>query len=73
MNLFLRCKKVLQVKEHLVNNEAEGVFWCFCVRYVDDVYQDLQGFFKLNPQQFTPFSIFGKRNVGKFMFEQWKN
>ncbi len=37
MNLFLRSKKVLQVKEHLVNNEAEGVFWCFCVRYVDDI------------------------------------
>jgi superfamily II DNA helicase RecQ len=37
MNVFLRSKKVLQVKEHLVNNEIEGVFWCFCVRYVDDV------------------------------------
>lgn len=37
MNVFLRSKKVLQVKEHLVNNEAEGVFWCYSVRYVDDV------------------------------------
>jgi superfamily II DNA helicase RecQ len=37
MNVFLRSKKVLQVKEKLINNEAEGVFWCFCVRYVDDV------------------------------------
>lgn len=37
MNVFLRSKKVLQLKEHLINNEAEGVFWCFCVRYVDDI------------------------------------
>lgn len=37
MNVFLRSKKVLQVKELLVNSETEGVFWCFCVRYVDDV------------------------------------
>lgn len=37
MNVFLRSKKILQVKEHLVNNDAEGVFWCFSIHYVDDV------------------------------------
>lgn len=37
MNVFLRSKKVLQVKEHLVNHDSEGVFWCYSVRYVDDV------------------------------------
>ena len=31
MNIFLRSKKILQIREHLVNNEKEGVFWCFCI------------------------------------------
>ena len=29
MNVFLRSKKILQVKEHLVNHDSEGVFWCY--------------------------------------------
>ena len=37
MNVFLRSKKVLNLKEHLVNHDAEGVFWCFSIRYVNDV------------------------------------
>jgi superfamily II DNA helicase RecQ len=37
MNVFLRSKRILQVKEHLVSTESEGTFWCFAVRYVDDV------------------------------------
>jgi superfamily II DNA helicase RecQ len=37
MNVFLRSKKVLQLKEHLVNHDTEGVHWCYSVRYVDDV------------------------------------
>jgi len=37
MNVFLRAKKVLRVKEHLVNHDSEGVYWCYSVRYVDDV------------------------------------
>lgn len=37
MNVFLRSKKVIQVKEHLVNNDSEGAFWCYSIRYVDDV------------------------------------
>lgn len=37
MNVFLRSKKVLQVKEHLVNNDSDGAFWCYSIRYVDDV------------------------------------
>lgn len=36
MNIFLRSKKILQIREHLVNNEKEGVFWCFCIRYAAD-------------------------------------
>jgi hypothetical protein len=36
MNVFLRSKKVLQVKEQLVNH-SDGIFWCYSVRYVDDV------------------------------------
>ncbi len=35
MNAFLRSKKVIQIKEHLINHAEEGVHWCFCVRYVD--------------------------------------
>lgn len=35
MNVFLRSKKVIQVKEQLINHAEEGVFWSFCVRYVD--------------------------------------
>jgi len=37
MNVFLRSKKILQVKEHLVNHDSDGVHWCFSIRYVDDV------------------------------------
>jgi superfamily II DNA helicase RecQ len=37
MNVFLRSKKILRVREHLVNNDSEGVFWCYSVHYVDDV------------------------------------
>ena len=37
MNVFLRSKKVIQLKEHLVNNDTEGTFWCYSIRYVDDV------------------------------------
>jgi len=37
MNVFLRSKKILQVREHLVNNNTEGIFWCYSVHYVDDV------------------------------------
>jgi superfamily II DNA helicase RecQ len=37
MNVFLRSKKILQVRERMVSTEAEGSFWCFAVRYVDDV------------------------------------
>lgn len=35
MNVFLRSKKVLQVESHLVSN-AQGAFWCFCIKYLDD-------------------------------------
>lgn len=37
LNRFLRSKKILRVREFFVNNEAEGVFWCYSVRYVDDI------------------------------------
>ena len=36
MNKFLRAKKILQVENQLVNN-TQGVFWCFCIKYLDDL------------------------------------
>lgn len=35
MNAFLRSKKVLQTESHFVNS-AQGTFWCFCIKYLDD-------------------------------------
>jgi len=37
MNVFLRSKKILHVREHLVNHDTEGVHWCYSIHYVDDV------------------------------------
>ncbi len=37
-NAFLRAHKVLEVQQHLVNNE-NGASWCFCIRYVDSQYR----------------------------------
>lgn len=36
MNVFLRSKKVLQVENQLVS-QAQGAFWCFCIKYLDDI------------------------------------
>ena len=33
LNRFLHSKKILQTESHLVSN-AEGSFWCFCIRYL---------------------------------------
>ena len=35
LNHLLRSKKVLQVEQQLLTTE-QGVFWCFCVKYVDE-------------------------------------
>ncbi len=35
MNVFLRSKKVLQVESEFVSN-AQGAFWCFCIKYLGD-------------------------------------
>lgn len=35
MNRFLSGKKILQTEHHLVTN-AEGTFWCFCIKYLPD-------------------------------------
>jgi superfamily II DNA helicase RecQ len=35
MNRFLNAKKILQTESHLVSN-AEGSFWCFCLKYLSD-------------------------------------
>jgi superfamily II DNA helicase RecQ len=37
LNVFLRSKRILQVREHLVSTEGEGTFLCFIIRYIDDV------------------------------------
>lgn len=34
LNRFLRGRKVLGIQQELVAN-TEGIFWCFCVRYVE--------------------------------------
>lgn len=34
MNRFLRGNKILEVQNHLINNE-NGAYWCFCVRYIE--------------------------------------
>lgn len=36
MNVFLRSKRVLQVDSEFVSN-TKGIFWCFCIKYLDDV------------------------------------
>lgn len=36
MNIFLRSKKILQTESHLVE-EKQSTFWCFCIKYIDDV------------------------------------
>ena len=37
MNVFLRSKRVLQVKDQFVGNSPDTACWCFSIRYVDDV------------------------------------
>jgi superfamily II DNA helicase RecQ len=37
MNVFLRSKKILKINEQLINHVSEGVFWCYSIRYVDDI------------------------------------
>lgn len=34
MNIFLRSKKVLHMESQLVN-QAQGAFWCFCIKYLE--------------------------------------
>ncbi len=35
MNRFLRSKKVLHTEAQLVQGE-EGIFWCFCIKYIEN-------------------------------------
>jgi len=34
LNAFLRGNKVLEMENHLINNER-GAVWCFCVKYIE--------------------------------------
>jgi superfamily II DNA helicase RecQ len=36
LNVFLRSKKILQTESHLTQ-EGNNTFWCFCIKYVEDV------------------------------------
>ncbi|MBK7937344.1 MAG: HRDC domain-containing protein [Lewinellaceae bacterium] len=36
MNVFLRSKKIISVEERVVQS-GQGAFWCYSIRYVDDV------------------------------------
>jgi len=35
LNLFLRTHKILELENHLINNE-KGASWCFCVKYIEN-------------------------------------
>jgi len=35
LNSFLRSHKVLEIENHLINNER-GAVWCFCVKYIEN-------------------------------------
>ncbi len=37
MNVFLRSKRILQVESQFINSDQQGLFWSFCVRYLDDL------------------------------------
>ena len=37
MNRFLRGNKILEVENHLIQNE-NGAYWCFCVRYIEKAF-----------------------------------
>ncbi len=39
---WLRTKKVLQVKDHVVSS-SEGTFWCYSIKYLDDIPQKKKG------------------------------
>ncbi|GAB4414171.1 MAG: hypothetical protein OHK0039_21780 [Bacteroidia bacterium] len=39
LNAFLRGNKVLEVEDHLIDNE-NGAYWCFCVRYIERSYAE---------------------------------
>jgi len=39
MNRFLRSKKILQTENQLVS-DANGTFWCFCIKYLDETPQN---------------------------------
>ena len=34
INTFLRANKILELENHLVNNQ-NGTYWCFCIRYIE--------------------------------------
>jgi superfamily II DNA helicase RecQ len=39
MNCFLRSKKILQTENQVVS-DANGSFWCFCIKYLDETSQN---------------------------------
>lgn len=39
LNVFLRSHKILDVSQHIVQNER-GAYWCFCVRYIESTTTD---------------------------------
>ncbi|MBI4946553.1 MAG: HRDC domain-containing protein [Bacteroidetes bacterium] len=41
MNRFLRGNKILEVQNQFVNNE-NGSCWCFCVKYIENIYTPAQ-------------------------------
>jgi superfamily II DNA helicase RecQ len=41
MNRFLRSKTILQTENQLINH-PQGVHWCFCIKYLDGIPENLQ-------------------------------
>jgi len=39
LNRFLRSKKILQVESQIVQ-DGNGAYWCFCVKYLEDISND---------------------------------
>jgi len=61
LNKFLRTHKILEVENHLMNNER-GAVWCFCVKYIDE-YTNAPDKIKIDYRQVLDeqtFSVFSK-------------
>ena len=60
MNTFLRSNKILEVEQQLVQSN-NGVFWCFCVRYLEHFFSSApEGRVKVDYRQVLDAPTFAK-------------